>query len=185
MSNNFIKRFVKFQENRNQESNIISESVKVINDRFIVGGIELKQSFINSYIKKVKDSTGQNLDNTFSKAEIAEQLIKYIIDRHGDVDEIPPSALLGGDEEMEEQVDEISMEEDDVIVDEEGIDEVEDETEEEILDEEEGDIDNIEDEFKDIEDEEESEEEVEEKTLSEEEDIEEEETEIGEDELPL
>ena len=135
MSNSFIRNFTSFQKKRNTENPLI-ESVKVINDRFIVGGIELKQSVINSYIKKVKDATGQDLNNSFSKEEIAEQLVTYLIDTHGDVDNIPPSALLGGDEEMVDQVEDVSMEEDDVEVGEEGMSEFEDD-EEQVADDEE------------------------------------------------
>ena len=157
MSNSFIRNFTSFQKKRNLDTNIespITESVKVINDRFIIGGIELKQSMINSYIKKVKDATGQDLNNTFSKSEIAEQLIAYLVDKHGDVDNIPPAALLGGDEEMVDQVEEISMEDEDSIVDEEGMEEVADEFAdvEEEVEETEEEVADVEEEIEDMKD---------------------------------
>ena len=188
MSNSFIRRFHNFRNIRNQKNkeSSIKESVKVINDKFIVGGIELKQSIINSYIKKVKDSTGQDLNNTYSKEEIAEQLVNYIISEYGDSDNIPPSALLGGDENMVDQVDDVSLEEEDAVVDDEGISEIEDteeeETEEEETEEEETDetdeteeIDDSDEDFQDIDDDTDSD--------TDEDDTDEDDT--DEDELPL
>lgn len=136
MSNNFIRDFKKFQSRKRNDvsekvvnkltktkETKVEESVVVRDSKYVVGGVVVEQSFINSYIKKVKDQTGKTLRQMYSDQDIAEELVKYLVDTHGDVENIPVSALLGGEEGMEEEVDDIDMEtpaevDDDTITDE-------------------------------------------------------------------
>lgn len=94
---NYIKSFTKFQSSKK-----INEAVIIRDDEYIVGGITIKQSFINSYVNKVKKETEKNLRQIFSDQEIAEQLVKFLMDEHaGSVEDLPSSALLGTQHEVE------------------------------------------------------------------------------------
>lgn len=129
----FINEYNKFKAKREEEN--VSESVFVRDNNYIVGGVEIKSSVISKYITKVKKETGKDLKQYFSESEIAESLVEYIIEEYGDGDTIPVSAILGGDESMEQE--DVSTEEDDVDVSEEDMsEEGEEETEEEETDEE-------------------------------------------------
>ena len=74
MSNKFIKTF--------ESHSTVNETVKQIGDVYKVGSIEVPQSIINSYVRKVKDKTGKNLRNLFSDMEIAEELIGFLVDKY-------------------------------------------------------------------------------------------------------
>lgn len=102
---NHIRKFESFKVIKHKFDKY-NEAVIQIDDKYKVGGIEVAQSLINSYVKKVKDETGRNIRQMFSDMEIAEQLVKYVAVNKLDVDKIPAAALLGGD---------IPMDNDDII----------------------------------------------------------------------
>jgi len=159
---NYIKSFLKFTSNKNK----MNEAVIIRDDEYIVGGITIKQSFINSYVNKVKKETEKNLRQIFSDQEIAEQLIKFLIDEHASsVDDISSTALLGTQPEIENN---FSSEETELEVEEDEIINQDKETGEEETEEEET-------------EEEETEEEETEEEKAEEEETEEEETEEDQD----
>ena len=66
--------------------------------------IDIPQSLINSYVKKVKDTTGKNLRQFFGDVDIAEEIVKYINMNNLDVEKIPGGALMGGQEQAQTQV---------------------------------------------------------------------------------
>jgi len=111
------KKFIKtFESYRNTKSGVAkaNESVKQIDDIYKVGNINVPQSLINSYVKKVKEETKKNLRQLYSDMEIAEELVKYSVDTHLNSDDIPVSALLGGaieDEDFDTDVDEFDTDE--------------------------------------------------------------------------
>ncbi len=75
----------------------IKESVLQVGDIYKVRSmVDIPQSLINSYVKKVKDSTGKNLRQFFGDVEIAEELLKYITISGLDLEKIPGNALMGG-----------------------------------------------------------------------------------------
>ena len=75
----------------------MNESVLQVGDLYKVRSmVDIPQSLINSYIKKVKDTTGKNLRQFFGDVEIAEELLKFITISNLDVDKIPGNALMGG-----------------------------------------------------------------------------------------
>ena len=82
----YIKQFESFQESlRKKEKVILSkieESVIAVNDEFKV--------------KKVKEKLGKDLTQSFSKDDIAEELIKWVVNQGLTVDKISEFALLGG-----------------------------------------------------------------------------------------
>ena len=91
-----IRQFESFRVQKNREE-IIRESVLQVNDIYKVKTmVDIPQSLINSYVKKVKDSTGKNLRQFFGDVEIAEELLKYITLNGLDLEKIPGNALMGG-----------------------------------------------------------------------------------------
>ncbi len=91
-----IRQFESFRIRKNREE-IISEAVLQVNDIYKVKTmIDIPQSLINSYVKKVKDTTGKNLRQFFGDVDIAEEIVKYITLNNTDVEKIPGNALMGG-----------------------------------------------------------------------------------------
>lgn len=91
-----IRTFENYRVRKNREE-IIKESVLQVNDIYKVKTmIDIPQSLINAYVKKVKDNTGKNLRQFFGDVDIAEEIIKYINLNNLDVDKIPAGALMGG-----------------------------------------------------------------------------------------
>jgi len=120
MSNNFIKDFKKFQNEKhsvvlhNEEpKEKVNETVKTIDNMFVVGGIKVKQSLVNRFKARVKDSTKKSANQFASDEEIAEIIVNHLIDAAVDnPDSVSLSALLGGEEEMESEIGEIEFEDD-------------------------------------------------------------------------
>lgn len=138
---NFVRNFKRFQEQKKKGSLVVeNKTEEIVNDaktedhvnesvvsrdsKYIVNGIVIPHSLVNSYISNVKSKTGTDLSQMYSKENIAEDLVRYIIDQNSDGKQIPPSALLGGEEEMDTQIDDVEVEEGDVDVDDDGFDEV-------------------------------------------------------------
>ncbi len=91
-----IRTFENYRVRKNREE-IIKEAVLQVNDIYKVKTmIDIPQSLINSYVKKVKDTTGKNLRQFFGDVDIAEEIVKYINLNNLDVDKIPGGALMGG-----------------------------------------------------------------------------------------
>lgn len=90
-----LRKFEKYTINRKKEE-IIKESVLQVNDIYKVRTfIDIPQSLINAYVKKVKDTTGKNLRQFFGDVDIAEEVVKYINMNFLNVDQIPAGALMG------------------------------------------------------------------------------------------
>jgi hypothetical protein len=103
----YIRQFGSFQDSlRTKEKTIlakIQESVLAVNDEFRVKSIiELQPSLINAYISKVKKMLGKDLTQSYSKDDIAEELVKFVVNQGLKVDLIPEWALLGGGPESAE-----------------------------------------------------------------------------------
>lgn len=91
-----IRTYENYRVKKNREE-IIKESVLQVNDIYKVKTmIDIPQSLINAYVKKVKDTTGKNLRQFFGDVDIAEEIVKYINMNNLDVDKIPGGALMGG-----------------------------------------------------------------------------------------
>lgn len=91
-----IKKFESYRVGRKREE-IIRESVLQVNDIYKVKSmIDIPQSLINAYIKKVKDNTGKNLRQFFGDMDIAEEIVKHVAQTGIDADKIPATALVGG-----------------------------------------------------------------------------------------
>ena len=90
-----LRKFEKYTINRKKEE-IIKESVLQVNDIYKVRTfVDIPQSLVNAYVKKVKDTTGKNLRQFFGDVDIAEEVVKYINLNFLNVDQIPGGALMG------------------------------------------------------------------------------------------
>jgi len=170
----YIRKYESYKkakkENRLEKS--IKEAVVMkVDNAFKVKPIaDISQSLINAYVKKVKEETGKELKDFFSEMDLAEALVKYVIEKGLDVDSIPSNALLGENAESAEDDSDVEVEETEET--EEEVEEVE-ETEE---------TEEVVDEFEETEEEEEEKEELDNREELKEEEEEEEETEETEEE---
>ena len=93
---NHIRKFDNYRIKRNREE-IIKESVLQVNDIYKVRTmVDIPQSLINAYVKKVKDNSGKNLRQFFGDVDIAEEIVKFVNLANLDVDKLPSNALMGG-----------------------------------------------------------------------------------------
>ena len=154
----YIRKYESYKkakkENRLEKS--IKEAVVMkVDNAFKVKPIaDISQSLINAYVKKVKEETGKELKDFFSEMDLAEALVKYVIEKGLDVDSIPSNALLGENAESAEDDSDVEVEE----TEEEVVDEVE-ETEEEVEETEEEETEEVEETEEEVEETEEEEEE--------------------------
>ena len=93
---NHIRKFQSFRKGKKREE-IIKEAVFQVNDIYKVKTtIDIPQSLINAYVKKVKDNTGKNLRQFFGDMDIAEEIVKFVAQTGLDADNLSPTALVGG-----------------------------------------------------------------------------------------
>jgi len=98
-----IKKFESYRI-RKRRDDIIKESVLQVNDIYKVRTlIDMPQSLINAYVKKVKDSTGKNLRQFFGDVDIAEEIVKWVTLNFINVDQIPAGALTGDGQAQPQQ----------------------------------------------------------------------------------
>ena len=98
-----IRTFENYRTKSKREE-IIKESVFQVNDIYKVKTmIDIPQSLINAYVKKVRDTTGKNLRQFFGDVDIAEEIVKYINMNNLDVEKIPGGALMGGQVQPQSQ----------------------------------------------------------------------------------
>jgi hypothetical protein len=91
-----IRKFESFQ-NKIRREQIIKESVIEVDDLYKVRTtVDIPQSLINAYVKKVKEVSGKNLRQYFGDVDIAEEIVKYLTVAGLDVEKIPGNAILGG-----------------------------------------------------------------------------------------
>jgi len=88
-----IIRFNDFQ-NKKRGSNFINETVIPFDDYYKVRvNIDVPFSLVNSYIKKIKDETGQDIKKFYSEIEIAEEIAKYVSTSYLNIENIPGDIL--------------------------------------------------------------------------------------------
>jgi hypothetical protein len=98
-----IRTFENYRIKKNREE-LIKEAVLQVNDIYKVKTmIDIPQSLINAYVKKVKDTTGKNLRQFFGDVDIAEEIVKYINLNNLNIDNIPGGALMGGQAQSQNQ----------------------------------------------------------------------------------
>ena len=91
-----IKQFESYRVERRREE-IIKESVLQVNDIYKVKVmVDIPQSLLNAYVKKVKDTAGKNLRQFYGDMDLAEEIVKYVTMNFIDSEKIPTNALVGG-----------------------------------------------------------------------------------------
>jgi hypothetical protein len=93
---NHIRKFSSYKSKKNG-TKVVKESVLQVDDTYKVRVIvDVKKSFVNSYIKKVGDNTQKNLRDFYSDMDIVEELVKHVVETNMNVDTIPATILVGG-----------------------------------------------------------------------------------------
>lgn len=97
-----IKQFEAYRAKNNQQK--VEESVFQVEDTYKVRTtIDVPKSFVNAYLKKVKEETGEDLSKTFGDFDIAEEIVKHVTTKYLDNDIVSSRALIGGEEEEKEE----------------------------------------------------------------------------------
>jgi len=95
----------------------VDEAVAKVNDEFKVKTVySIPVDTIKKYIDKVKAEEGKNPLEFWSAADIAEEMVKYILDEYLTVDNVPASLVFGENKTRDEE--EKEVEETDVDVEE-------------------------------------------------------------------
>lgn len=106
-----MENLTKFEEFKNKKhGSKLNEGVIKIGNDYVVSDIEVPASLVNSYIKKVKDETSKNLREMWSDQDIVHRLVKYCIENHLQIDNLPSSIVLGGEASEEIEVQETQPE---------------------------------------------------------------------------
>ena len=91
-----IRMFECYRVKRRRDD-IIKESVLQVNDIYKVRIMaDVPQSLLNAYVKKVKDNVGKNLRQFFGDMDLAEEIVKWVVQNGLDSDKMPANALVGG-----------------------------------------------------------------------------------------
>ena len=104
-----MKHLRNFEKHRNskkqtQEVSKTNESVLQVNDIYKVRIlVDVPQSLINSYAKKVKDELGKNVRQFYGDMDVAEELVKNVVLNGLNIDNIQASALMGGEPQAQTQ----------------------------------------------------------------------------------
>jgi hypothetical protein len=91
-----IRMFESYRVKRRRDD-VIKESVLQVNDIYKVRIMaDVPQSLLNAYVKKVKDNVGKNLKQFFGDMDLAEEIVKWVVQNGLDTDKMPANALVGG-----------------------------------------------------------------------------------------
>jgi hypothetical protein len=89
---------------------LIKESVIQVGDIYKVRVMaDVPQSLLNSYVKKVKDTTGKNVRQFFGDVEVAEELVRHIVTVGLDADALDANILLGGAQGQAQSTDQVQV----------------------------------------------------------------------------
>ena len=92
--NKNIFKFGDFQNKRKGNSKMVNETVIAFGDHYKVRtSIDVPFSLVNSYVKKIKDETGQDIKRMYSDMEIAEEIAKYVSSSYLNIENIPTDVL--------------------------------------------------------------------------------------------
>jgi len=75
---------------------MVKEDVTIMGSDFIVRpSINIPGSLVSAYMKKVKDETGEKLEDRFGKNQIAELLVSYLAESFLSIENFPTSIVTG------------------------------------------------------------------------------------------
>ena len=90
-----IRKFDSFTKKR-KLTEVIKEQVMIVNDIYKVRAtVDIPQSLLNQYIKKVKDNTDKNVRQLYSDSELAEEITKVVLQRNLDIEKLSPDMIFG------------------------------------------------------------------------------------------
>ena len=100
---NHIRKFVSYQQTKNT-SKVVNESVLQVGDVYKVRTlIDIPQSLINAYVKKVKTQTGKDLRQFYGDMDIADELVRHVAQDGLDAEKLSANALVGGPQSQAQQ----------------------------------------------------------------------------------
>ena len=95
MKLNNLTNFDKFRKQKTGSS-LITEDVLIMDNIFRVRtSVDVNTTLINSFMKKVKDVSGEKIDDRYAKTEIAELIVNYITTNLLTVENLPVSIVVG------------------------------------------------------------------------------------------
>lgn len=85
--------------------NKINESTFMVGDGVyrVKSSVDVNQSVINAYVKKVKSETGKDLRQYYSDIEIAEELVKLSTSRATEIENVDARAMIGAQAQPQAQ----------------------------------------------------------------------------------
>lgn len=98
--------FKKLKEQDNKILKVNENSFQVGDNYKVKIVIDVPVSLIKQYSEKVQQDTGKNALENFSEAELAEQIVDYIVKQNLNIDNIP-SAVAVGEEIIEQDVEQV------------------------------------------------------------------------------
>lgn len=109
----YLKKHKALSEKK--EETPVNENVLVVNDGelFKVNKVvDIPKKLVNALIRKAKEESGKDPKIFWNDVSVADEIVKYIINTHLDIDSLPASILMGdtalgaaGDVEVETDVD--------------------------------------------------------------------------------
>jgi hypothetical protein len=101
---NVNKRFTKPSKKVNESSFLVGQDYKVKST------FDVSQQLVQQYIEKVTEETGRNPLDNFNEAEIAEQMIDYIVKQNLIIDNLPSDFTVGSEPSSDmEKADDMSQ----------------------------------------------------------------------------
>jgi hypothetical protein len=88
----------KSEDYKNSKLGINEAVIKMGNDFKVKSNSSIPQSFINSYVKSVKEATGKDLKEFYSDMDLSEMIVNYVMENFLKIESIPTNAFTGGDE---------------------------------------------------------------------------------------
>ena len=91
--NKSVFRFGEFQGKK--RGGKLNETVIAFDDHYKVRvNIDIPFSLVSSYVKKIKDESGQDIKRLYSDMEIAEEIAKYVSTSYLNIENIPGDVLM-------------------------------------------------------------------------------------------
>ncbi len=100
---NHIRKFESYKNKINKKE-VTNETVFQMGDVYKVRfSVDVPKSMVNSYVKKVKEASGKNLRDFMGEMDLAEELVKSVLQTNLDVEKISSDAIIGGQSQPQAQ----------------------------------------------------------------------------------
>lgn len=79
-----------------KKGEVTNESVRLLGDKYeIMKGFMIPKSLVGSFVKKVKDDSGQDIKSIYGDEIIAEKIYDYVMNTLVNIDNLPVTIVLG------------------------------------------------------------------------------------------